>query len=226
MAEPSAHKILLLACGALAQEVIALREQHSWPVDIFCAPAILHNTPGKIPPAIEKRINELRERYERIIVVYGDCGTGGRLDTALERLGVERIAGPHCYEQYGSTTFNQVMDEQPGTYFLTDFMVRHFDRLIWRGMGLDRLPELRDEYFRNYEQVLYLAQTDDPDLMQRAERAAEKLGLPLRVAHVGYGELETRLIAMLSQNGVSPHGKSGSASHLDRGGVEDESAGG
>ncbi len=225
MVEPS-HKILLLACGALAQEVIALREQHGWPADIFCAPAILHNTPGRIAPAVEKRITELRERYERVIVVYGDCGTSGTLDEALERLGVERIAGPHCYEQYGGAVFDKVMDEQPGTYFLTDFLVRHFDSLVWRGMGLDRYPQLRDEYFRNYEQVLYLAQTDDPDLLQRAERAAAMLGLPLRVNRVGYGDLETRLLALLSHNGVGPNGKSGSANHLDRGGVEDESASG
>jgi hypothetical protein len=191
--EPS---VLLLACGALAREVIALRDRHGWDANVLCVPAILHNTPNRITPAVEKRILELREHYTRIIVVYGDCGTGGVLDAALARLGVDRVAGPHCYEQYGGSLHDTLMDSTPGTFFLTDFLVRHFDAMVWRNLGLDRYPQLRDDYFEHYEQVVYLAQTDDADLRARAEIAAQRLGLPLRVESVGYGELERRLIRL------------------------------
>jgi Protein of unknown function (DUF1638) len=193
----SVSPILLLACGALAREVIALRDRHGWQADVYGVPALLHNTPGKIAPAVEKRIVELRDQYARVIVVYGECGTHGALDDALARLGVERIAGPHCFEQYGGALHDSIVAEKPGTFFLTDFLARHFDALVWRGLGLDRHPELRDDYFGNYEQVVYLAQTDDPDLIARAERAANALGLPLRLNRVGYGDLETRLLALI-----------------------------
>lgn len=192
--------LLLIACGALAREVIALREKHAWDADIVCVPALFHNTPSKIAPAVEKRILALRAQYQRIIVVYGDCGTNGALDSALARLGVERISGPHCFEQYGGALHDQHMAETPGTYFLSDFLVRHFDKLVWHSLGLDRYPHLRDDYFGNYQQVVYLAQTDDPDLVFRAEHAAAKLGLPLQIVHVGYGELEQRLLAAISAN--------------------------
>lgn len=191
------RQILLLACGALAREVIALRDKYEWNADVLCVPALLHNRPGKIAPAVERRILTLRDQYARVIVVYGDCGTGGALDCALARLGVERVAGPHCFEQYGGALHDAISEETPGTFFLTDFMVRTFDGLVWRGLGLDRYPELRDDYFGNYEQVVYLAQTDNPELKQRAAQAAEKLGLPLRVEFVGYGELERRLLAAI-----------------------------
>jgi len=191
------HKTLLLACGALAREVIALRDHHGWRAEVYCIPALLHNTPGKIAPAVERRIIEMRECYERVIVVYGDCGTNGALDSTLARLGVERIAGPHCFEQYGGAHHDAIMAEAPGTFFLTDFVVRHFDTLVWRNLGLDRYPQLRDDYFGNYEQVVYFAQTDNPDLLQRAERAAQMLNLPLHVERLGYGDLETRLVALM-----------------------------
>ena len=200
MAEP-ANRLLLLACGALAREVIALRERHGWHADVYCVPALLHNAPGRIAPAVECRIVEMRDRYARVIVVYGECGTNGALDEALARLGVERIAGPHCFEQYGGAVHDSVMDNQPGTFFLTDFLARHFDSLVFRGLGLDRYPHLRDVYLGNYEQVMYLAQTDDPDLMARAERAAKALSLPLVVERVGYGDLESRLLALI-RNGA------------------------
>ncbi|MFN8419919.1 MAG: DUF1638 domain-containing protein [Anaerolineae bacterium] len=190
---------LLLACGALARELIALREKHAWDADIFCIPAPLHNTPGKIAPAVERRILELRERYKRIIVVYGDCGTSGALDKTLEKLGVERISGPHCFEQYGGAIHDQYMEQTPGTYFLSDFLVRHFDSLVWRGLGLDRYPQLRDDYFGNYQQLVYLAQTDDPDLRVQAHIAAEKLQLPLKIEQVGYGALESRLLERMTE---------------------------
>jgi hypothetical protein len=188
---------LLLACGALAREVIALRNRYGWPADICCVPALLHNTPGKIAPAVEKRIVELRDRYTRVIVIYGECGTRGELDRALARLGVERIAGPHCFEQFGGARHDQTMTDKPGTYFLTDFLVRHFDSMVWRGLGLDRYPQLRDDYFSNYEQIVYFAQTHDPALLRSAQRAAALLKLPLVVEHVGYGDLEQRLVDLV-----------------------------
>ena len=191
------NDVLLLACGVLAQEVIALRDRHGWQADILCVPALLHNTPDWIAPAVERKILDLQPRYRRIIVVYGDCGTSSALDAALSRLGVERIAGPHCFEQYGGARHDALMELTPGTYFLSDFLVRHFEALVWRGLGLDRYPQLRDDYFGNYEQVVYFAQTDSPDLRARAELAAAQLGLPLRVIQTGYGELETRLLALL-----------------------------
>jgi hypothetical protein len=191
--------LLLIACGALAREVIALREKHAWDAEIVCVPALLHNTPNKIAPAVEKRILDLRAQYQRIIIVYGDCGTNGALDTVLDQLGVERITGPHCFEQYGGVVHDQYMTDTPGTYFLSDFLVRHFDKFVWHSLGLDRFPQLRDDYFGNYQQVVYLAQTDDPDLRARAEHAAVKLGLPLRIENVGYGDLETRLLAAISR---------------------------
>ena len=137
--------------------------------------------------------------YDRVIVLYGDCGTGGSLDALLAAEGVERIAGPHCYEMYGSGLFDQLMSEEPGTYFLTDFLVRSFDHLVVKGLGLDRYPQLRDDYFGNYRRVVYLAQTEDPDLLERAQRAADRIGLPLEVQRVGYGALETRLVELMRE---------------------------
>jgi len=192
------NSTLLVACGALARDVIDLRDAHGWSADITCVPALLHNTPSKIAPAVERKICAMREHYTRIIVVYGDCGTSGELDAALARLGVERVAGPHCYEQFAGAGYERVMDATPGTYFLTDFLVRHFDALVWRGLGLDRHPELLADYFGNYEQVIYLAQRDDADLARRAVAAAERLRLPLYVQPTGGGDLETRLCAFFA----------------------------
>jgi hypothetical protein len=124
----------------LAREVIALRDRYGWDADICCVPALLHNTPDRIPPAIEKRIRALRSQYQCVVVVYGDCGTSGALDDALDRLGVERIAGPHCYEQYGSTRYDQIVRDVPGTYFLTDFLARHFDRIAIHSSAMTTLP--------------------------------------------------------------------------------------
>jgi predicted nucleic acid-binding Zn-ribbon protein len=147
--------------------------------------------------AAEKRIVELRDRYDRLIVVYGDCGTGGALDAMLDRLGVERIAGPHCYEWYGGALFQQLMYEEPGTYFVTDFMVRQFHTLILKSMGLDRYPQLKDDYFGAYKRVVYLVQKPDPALLEQAKAAAAYLGLPLEIRATGYNFLEARLLALL-----------------------------
>ena len=188
----------LIVCGALAREVLALRKRHGWDADVLGVPALLHNTPGRIPAAVHKRIHEAKARYPRVIVVYGDCGTGGELDTLLAAEGVERVSGPHCYDMYAGTgVFTALMDEQIGTYFLTDYMVRSFEHLVIEGLGLDRHPELRDDYFGNYNRLVYLVQIEDPELMQKAQQVAEKMGLQLEIRHTGYGELETRLVEVM-----------------------------
>ena len=183
--------ILLIACGALAKEILALIAANGWDhMAVTCLPAIWHNTPAKIPEGVRRKIRENRDRYDRILVLYGDCGTGGLLDRVLEEEGVERIDGPHCYQWFaGTANFDKLMDEEPGTFFLTDYIARHFDRLIWQGLGLDRHPELRDAYFGNYRKLVYLAQVDDPKLAAKAEEAAARLKLEYVYRRTGYGEL-------------------------------------
>jgi hypothetical protein len=183
----------IIACGALAREVLALREKYKWPADVLGVPALLHNHPDRIPPAIQRRIREARAGYDRVVVVFGDCGTGGLLDQMLEAEGVERVTGPHCYEMYAGDRFEALVEEATGTFFLTDFLVRSFDHLVVQGLGLDRHPELLKDYFGNYVRAVYLAQTNDPLLRQKAEWAADQIRLPLEVRQVGLGALESRL---------------------------------
>lgn len=192
-------KTALIACGALARDLLALKQKHGWKVEILGLPALLHNRPGNIPEAVRRRIREARGRFDRVVVVYGDCGTGGQLDALLREEGVERISGPHCYEMYGQGLFENLMEEEPGTYFLTDYLVRSFDHLVVEELGLDRFPQLRGEYFAHYRRVVYLAQQDDPGLRREAQRAAGLLGLPLEVRPVGFGGLETRLLELMQQ---------------------------
>lgn len=187
----------LIICGALAREVLALIDKHGWEAEVAAVPATFHLFPDRIPAAVEKRIEELREKYDRLICVYGDCGTGGALDSTLARLGIERIDGPHCYEWYGGDTFNDLMAEEPGTYFITDFMVRQFRTVIMKGMGLDRFPQLKDDYFVNYKRVVYLVQKPDPALIEQAKAVATYLGLPLEIRATGYHLLEARLVEKL-----------------------------
>ncbi|HMK09562.1 MAG TPA: DUF1638 domain-containing protein [Anaerolineales bacterium] len=194
--EPSSTAIV--ACGALAREVLELREKYGWKAEVVGVPVLLHNTPGRIPPAVRRRIRELRQRFPRIVVVYGDCGTAGGLDAALAEEGVERIAGPHCYEMYAAGAFEQIMAEEPGTFFLTDYLVGSFDHLVLENLGLDRYPELRQDYFGNYTRVVYLVQRPDPARLERARWAADRLGLPLEVRQVGLGALETRLVELMN----------------------------
>ncbi len=189
----------LIACGALAREVIAIRDRHGWQADVLGVPALLHNWPEKIPPAVQKRISELRESYERLIVVYGDCGTAGKLDQMLDSEGVERVEGPHCYEMYADGSFADLIAEAPGTYFLTDYLTQSFDHLVIEGMGLDRHPELLPVYFHNYTRVVYLTQREDPELLEKARRAADYLQLPLEVLPASYGELEKRLVTLMQR---------------------------
>lgn len=197
-------KTALIACGALARELLALKEKHGWEADVLAIDALLHNRPERIPRAVASRLREARMRYGRVIVVYGDCGTGGLLDRLLEREGVERVRGAHCYQMYAGSRFDELMAEEPGTFFLTDYLLNSFDELVVKGLGLDRFPDLRDEYFRNYRRVVYLAQRSDPSQEDRARRAAEFLGLPLEIVRTGYGALESDLLELMRNESPVP----------------------
>jgi hypothetical protein len=172
-------RTLLIACGALARETLAVIEASGLShLDVTCVSALLHNRPERIPEAVRAKIREHRGRYARILVLYGDCGTGGELDRVLAEEGVERITGPHCYAFYaGQEVFDALADAEPGTFYLTDFLARQFDTLVIEGLGLDRHPELLPLYFGNYRRLVYLAQTEDAELEQAARAAAERLGL-------------------------------------------------
>jgi hypothetical protein len=187
--------VLVIACGALAREIAALRRANDWPhLDIRCLPAELHNRPERIPGAVREAIRANRGRYATIFVAYGDCGTGGALDAVLAAENVERIPGAHCYEFFaGGETFAALADEAPGTFYLTDFLLRHFDRIVIHGLGLDRHPGLAVQYFGNYERLVYLAQLDAPERVDAARKAAERLGLAFEYRVTGYGDLERSL---------------------------------
>ena len=188
-----------IICGALAREVSEIIAKRGWDAEIIGVSALHHLRPERIAPDVEKRILELRDRYERLIAVYGDCGTYGALDAVLEKHNIRRIAGPHCYEMYAGKRFEQLMEEEAGTYFLTDFLVRKFKGTILKGMGLDRFPELKRDYFRNYTRLVYLAQSNDPALRKKAQEIADYLELPLTIQFTGYGLLEERLAATFQE---------------------------
>jgi hypothetical protein len=189
---------LVIGCGALANELVALTRRAGLPaMDLTCLPASLHNRPERIPAAVQARIRRARrDGYDRIFVAYADCGTGGLLDNVLDEEGVARLEGAHCYEVYaGRAAFAALHDDEPGTFYLTDYLVRNFDRLVVRGLGLDRHPELLPIYFGNYRRLVFLAQVDDPDLTTRAVAAADRLGLAFERRLVGLGELATSVAA-------------------------------
>lgn len=185
-------KVLLIACGALAHEILALKRLNGWHhLDLICLPANLHLWPDRIPDAVEKAVNQHRENYHDIFIVYADCGTGGLLQKKCHALGVSMIEGPHCYSFFeGNDAFSQKADQEMTTFYLTDFLVRQFDAFVWRPMGLERHPELRDTYFANYTQLVYQAQTDNPQLDQKAQEYANRLGLSYKRRLTGYGDLE------------------------------------
>jgi hypothetical protein len=193
----------LIVCGALAREVLALIDKHGWDADVYGLPVLLHNTPHKIPLAVDQRIKQLKQVYRKLIVVYGDCGTSGELDQILDRHGVQRVPGPHCYQMYADGSFDKLMQEQPGTFFLTDYLVGSFDHLVLENLGLDLYPNLRDEYFRNYSRVVYLSQRGDDQLEEKAYWAADQIGLPLEIKKTGYGLLEKHLITLMDQQSES-----------------------
>jgi len=188
----------VIACGALAREIVDLKRANGWRhMTVQCLPAELHNYPDKIPDAVRGKIREMRAEYDQVFVAYADCGTGGLLDRVLEEEGVERIPGAHCYQFYaGTPLFESLADAEPGTFYLTDFLARHFDRLIWKGLGMDRHPQLADEYFRNYKLLVYLAQVEDDDLLARARDAAHTLKLEFEYRFTGYGDLERVLVTL------------------------------
>ena len=185
------RKTLVIACGALARELVqvvaANRLTH---LTITCLPAIWHNRPEKIPAGVRRKIRAARGKYDEILCLYGDCGTGGELDRVLAEEGVERIEGAHCYAFFaGVADFAAMMEDEVGTFFLTDYLARHFDRLIIKGLGLDRFPQLRDDYFRHYTRLVYLAQVEDAALVVKARAAAERLGLAFEMRVTGYGAM-------------------------------------
>jgi uncharacterized protein DUF1638 len=188
----------VIACGAIAAHISDIVDRRGWPVDVHPLPPLLHNHPETIAAAVEQRMQELAPRYSRFAVGYADCGSYGALDELCQRLGVRRLGGAHCYDVFaGTERLKQMFDAEPGTYVLTDFLVRAFDRLVVQELGLDRHPELRDDYFGNYRRVVWLAQRPDDELASAATRAAARLGLPLEVVPVGDEGLERELRLLL-----------------------------
>ncbi len=187
-------RVLVLACGALAREILAVTAQFDH-IDLQCLPAILHNHPDRIVPAVRAAVDEAQD-YQRIFLAYADCGTGGLLENAAAELGVEMLPGPHCYAFFeGTNGFLDRAEEEFTAFYLTDFLARQFDAFVWEPLGLDRHPELRNTYFGHYEKLVYQAQTDDPSLTTKAEDCARRLGLAFERRFTGYGDLETALTA-------------------------------
>ena len=191
----SPQSALVIACGALAKEITTLIDINQWShMRVQCVPAKIHNTPEQIPDAVRTLIHKARDKYAHIYIAFADCGTGGLLDTVIREENVERLPGAHCYEFFaGSEAFSEISDDELGTFYLTDFLARHFDRIIIEELGIAKHPELRDMYFGNYKKLIYLAQTDNPELMQMAQDAASKLNLEYEYRRTDYGDLEKGL---------------------------------
>jgi hypothetical protein len=191
-------RVLVIACGALAREILALKAMNGWDhIDLQCLPANLHLWPDRIPDAVEAAVTEMRSRYRSILVGYADCGTGGLLQARCAALGVTMLDGPHCYSFFdGNAAFAARGDTEMRAFYLTDFLVRQFDAFVWKPMGLDRHPDLRDMLFGNYTTLIYLAQTDDADLDLQAQDAARRLGLGYQRRLTGYGDLAGALAAL------------------------------
>ncbi|MGI9524938.1 MAG: DUF1638 domain-containing protein [Hyphomicrobiaceae bacterium] len=205
-------RVLLIACGALAREVLAVlsanRLEH---ITLQCLPAELHLTPERIPEEVRRLIRAKRDSFDEIFVVYGDCGTGGRLDLCLDQEGVSRIAGPHCYSMFMGTDKKE-LEVDVSTFYLTDFLARQFESFVIKPLGLDRWPELASTYFSNYEKLVYLAQTIDPELDRRAEDAARRLCLAYERRQTGYGDLSSVLAERFSVPELPVHPSVGVAS--------------
>ncbi|NJN84374.1 MAG: DUF1638 domain-containing protein [Caldilineaceae bacterium] len=193
-------KIGIVACGAIVRELIAIANRQQWEYELTAVPAQLHNTPERIAPAVQKQLDGWAERFDLILVGYGDCGSRGALDELLAGYEhVVRIPGPHCYEFYAGDEFQRQSQEQPGTFYLTDFLARHFDKLVWRGLGLEAHPELAPLYFGNYTDLLYIQQLPAHAESERAKAAAEKLGVRYRQVESGLDELERRLVGIVEE---------------------------
>lgn len=187
----AANKLLIIGCGALAREIEWLKRQHQWQhVDLQCVDAELHNRPELIAPRVAHLIEKHRPNYRDIFVAYADCGSGGQLDKVLSKWNIERLPGAHCYAFYaGESTFNALSEENPATFYLTDFLARHFERLVVRGLKLDEHPQLKPQLFKHYQRVVYLQQAPDPAIVDAAQRAAAWLDLPLSIVKTGLGDL-------------------------------------
>ncbi|TMF46613.1 MAG: DUF1638 domain-containing protein [Chloroflexi bacterium] len=186
-------------CGALGKEVKDIVDRRGWDVDIYGVSALLHLYPNRIVDELREKLHALRPRYDHLVVVYGDCGMNGKLEPILDEAGASRVKGPHCYEMLaGADLFERVSEERPGTFFLTDWLVRNFERAVVRGLGLDRHPDLIPMLFGNYDAVLYLRQVPNPRLAAKAQEIAAYLGLPLEINDVGLGELESRLADLMA----------------------------
>lgn len=198
MSEP----LLVIACGALAREITDLKKAHGWDhLHLVALDAWLHNRPEQIPGRLRRKIRRYKAKYEHIFVAYADCGTGGEIDKVLVQEGVERLPGAHCYEFFaGHDRFAALADAEPGTFYLTDFLARHFDRFVIRPLKLDSNPELRDAYFGNYRRLVYLSQTPGHELVEHAREAAVRLGLDFEHVHCGFGELESGLSGFIADS--------------------------
>jgi hypothetical protein len=194
------ERLLVIACGALGREISALKRIYGWDhLQLRCLDPLLHNRPGEIPGVLERELNEHRGRFDRVFVAYADCGTGGEIDRVLTAEGIEgeRLPGAHCYEFFaGGARFAALSTAEPGTFYLTDFLARNFDRLVLRPLGLVEHPELRDVYFGHYRRLVLLSQTQDESVQKAAERAAAVLELQFEHVHCGYGDLEAELVAL------------------------------
>ena len=198
-------KTAFVICGALGREVKEIVDRRGWDVDIYGVSALLHLYPSRIVDELREKLHRLRPDYDRLVVVYGECGMSGKLDPLLEEVGAVRVPGPHCYEMFaGEERFAEIADKRPATFFLTDWLVRNFDRAVVKGMGLDRYPELRSMLFGNYESVLFVRQVPNPKLKEKAESIAAYLELPLVIEEVGLGELEQRLEKIVDEAPLTP----------------------
>ena len=194
-------RTLILGCGALAREILALKKLNGWDhLDLRCLDASLHNRPQLIAPAIRRELKKYKKAYKNIFIAYADCGTAGEIDEVLKNENIDRLSGAHSYETFlGKQKFEELMDEELGTFFLTDFLVMHFDRLVYRGLGLDKHREMRDQIFGNYNRVVYLSQSNDLTLIEKAKLAAKKLNLKFFHQESGLGELKNQLETQVLQ---------------------------
>ena len=194
-------KVLVIACGAIARELARIRKLNRWDhIDLQCLPPDLHNTPERIAPEVRAKIESRVARYRKVFVAYADCGTAGALDKVLANYGIERIPGAHCYEFFaGSDLFQQLAVTEPGSFYLTDFLTRHFEHLVIKGLGIDRLPRLKQVYFNNYKRLVYLAQSDSEELRLMARQHADYLGLAYACYDCGTTPLSNTLKPSLRQ---------------------------
>jgi hypothetical protein len=196
--------LAIVVCGSLAREVREIAARHGWDADLITVPALDHLSPKKIVVDVERELGSIDGRYRRVVVAYGDCGTFGALDRVLERFGAVRTSGPHCYEMYGGERLAAEAASRIGTFFLTDWLVRNWERAVVDGLGIGRYPFLKETYFDHCTDVLYLRQSPEPSLETKARAIAEELGLPLEIRDVGLGELERRLIDLVDESSATP----------------------